>query len=538
PNDNFTLVRWDIEKCKLINSLFGMEMGDRVLTAAAEALKTRMEGKGTYGRYEGDNFVACFPTGAMDAEWLVDDIAKQMNDVLGKAGLTQTLILAGGVYPIEDRNVGVGEMCDRAAMAMRTIKGDYARHVAAYDDAIRRQMLEEQDILDNMVHALENGEFEVYLQPVYSLSTERVASAEALVRWNRPGKGIVSPGVFIPLFEKNGFISRLDYQIWEQVCQILAYRKRTDATVVPISVNLSRKSLYDPNICDKITDLTKSYGVEPELFRIEITESAYMDNASQLIATVKQLQERGHTVLMDDFGSGYSSLNTLREIPVDVLKMDMKFMEGFERGGRVGTIMTSVLRMAKWLGIPVIAEGVETYEEYEFLRSIGCEYTQGFYLARPMTYEDFENHLSNDQAVLAHKRSEFSEELVNEIMGDTPLPHVFATLFDGIALFEFRGDGVEVLRATSGYFDLFGYDASTFRTRGSLLVDLISESDYNRLVDACHRAVEGEESPRASIEWPRGSGHRVMATVAKVAADMSTNFLVIMGFLRLPGGEG
>lgn len=539
PSANYMLLRFDIEKFKLINSLFGIDMGDHVLTVTAKNLQERMAGRGTYGRYEADNFVACFVQGSMDPEALLNDIGDSVRSSFEDIGLTQTLVLAAGMYPIVERDIAVGEMCDRAAMAMRTTKGEYDRHIATYDDTLRRQLLEEQDILDNMERALENGEFEVYLQPVYSLATENVASAEALVRWNRPGRGIMSPGVFIPLFERNGFISKLDYLMWEQVCQIQTQRAELGLDALPISVNLSRKSLYNPNICTDILELTERYGVAPELFRIEITESAYMDNATQLISTVAQLQEHGFPVLMDDFGSGYSSLNTLREIPVDMLKLDMRFMEGFERGGRVGTIMAAVLRMSKWLGIPVIAEGVETFEEYEFLRTIGCEFTQGFYLARPMPYDDFEDHLARSQGVPPEPAREFSADLVNKVFGaDRTETSMFSALFDAMAVYEFSGDDVEVMRGDNGYFDLFGYDASTFGSEGSLLVDRVTPEDYQRILDACHRAVKGEKSARTSIEWPIGSGREVIVSCLKVASDTAANHLVLMGFLRTVISEG
>lgn len=218
---------------------------------------------------------------------------------------------------------------------------------------------------------------------------------------------------------------------------------------MPISVNLSRKSIYNPHLFEEIVALTSEHGIEPALFRIEVTESAYMDNAAQLIQTVKKLQEHGYPVLMDDFGSGYSSFNTLKDIPVNMLKVDMKFMEGFENGGRVGTILASILRMTKWLGIPVIAEGVETVEQYEFLRSIGCDYTQGFYFARPMSYTDFEKHLQGQPKILPEIATSFSAQDVNEVMGgDHLFDRVMGDIMDAYAIYEFHSNNLEVVRAS------------------------------------------------------------------------------------------
>lgn len=531
PDAHFCMLIWDIEKFKLINNLFGMDMGDRVLQEAAVSLGKHVAERGTYGRYESDHFVACVEGDTKEAERLVDSVVADLRSTFADAGLTQNLVIAAGVYPIEDSNISVDEMCDRAALAQRTIKGDYTRHIAYYDETLHEQLLQEQDILDNMEHALANGEFEVYLQPVYSMTTEKVASAEALVRWNRPGSGIVSPGVFIPLFERNGFISSLDRQMWQQVCQIQASRKAQKLPDLPISVNVSRKSLYNPYLAEEIEELTHYYQVEPRLFRIEITESAYMDNAEQLMTTVSKLQQAGFLVLMDDFGSGYSSLNTLKDIPVDMLKLDMRFMEGFDSGGRVGTVMASVLRMAKWLGVPVIAEGVETYDQYTFLKSAGCEYTQGFYLARPMPYDRFEEYVEGNQGVPDTDDKKISVDLVNLMMGgDSVTPRIVSGLFDGAAIFEYSGDSVEVLRADQGYFDMFGYSADTFKSKGNMLADRISENDYARVLEACSHAEKMREAGRAHITLP-STGRLVQVTCMSAVQEDEARSLVIMGFL-------
>lgn len=531
PHAQFFILRWDIEKFKLINNLFGMDIGDRVLQQAAESLRRQVAGRGTYGRYESDNFVACVEGEAKEAERIVTRIVDDLRSSFADVGLTQTLMIAAGVYPIEDNDISVDEMCDRAALAQQTVKGDYTRHLAYYNATLHKRLLQEQDILSNMERALAEGEFEVYLQPIYSMSTKQVASAEALVRWNRPGEGIVAPGVFIPLFERNGFISSLDRQMWQQVCRIQADRQAQNLPDLPISVNVSRKSLYNPYLAEEIEELAHYYRIEPHLFRIEITESAYMDNAEQLMATVAKLQHAGFLVLMDDFGSGYSSLNTLKDIPVDMLKLDMRFMEGFDSGGRVGTVMASVLRMAKWLGVPVIAEGVETPDQYAFLQSAGCEYVQGFYLARPMPYAQFEDYIAQQQGAPHAEEKTIPVDLVNLMMGgDSVTPRVLSALFDGVAIFEFSGDAVEVLRADQGYFDMFGYDASTFKMKGNMLADRISADDYEQVLAACKFAEETGGAGRACIRQPE-TGEAVRMSCIIAAQENDARSLVVMGFL-------
>ena len=489
------IVRWNVEKFKLVNSLFGIEAGDTLLCALADGISSHAHEVATYGRYASDHFVVCMANSSERVERLVDDVEAHLQRAATEVGLTQSIVLSIGVFPITDCQMQVEEMCAYAGMALNTVKGEYNRHLAYYDDELRQLLVEEQDILDNMDAALENGEFEVYLQPIYRMTTSLPAGAEALVRWNRPGKGIVPPGVFIPLFERIGFISKLDYQILQQVCLILNDRAARGLPELSISVNLSRKSLYDPELYDKVVSLTDSYGIKPELFRIEVTESAYMDNAEQLIDTVSKLQAHGFPVLMDDFGSGYSSLNTLREIPVDILKLDMKFMEGFEKGGRVGTIVSSILRMAKLLGVPVVAEGVETVEQYEFLRSVGCEYTQGFYFARPMPREQFEAFVANPNMPYDQRDFVLGENDINLIMGGSPLlDHLMRNVFDASVIYEYEVDGtLELVRANDDYFKLFGLDENTFSHKVTPEALGMNQENYQKLLGMCRSIFESDK---------------------------------------------
>lgn len=393
PDQEYLLAVWDFENFKTFNELFGTALGDKMLIAAARCMDDLFAGGGVYGRLSNDNFAFCFREGDADIEQVMEGIIGDISRLLSQNGIDFAPSLATGVYLVEDTDVEVSVMLDRAMMARNTIKGDYDRHIAYYNSELTDRMLEEQDILNNMEHALENGEFQVQLQPVYGIDSNQPVSAEALVRWPRPGHGIVSPGVFVPLFEENGFISKMDHSIWEQVCQILASRHDRGLPEIPISVNLSRRSIFNSSLYDEIVALVEKYGIEPRLFRIEVTESSYTENIDLVISMVTRLQDYGFTVLMDDFGSGYSSFNAFSDIPVDILKADMVFMRNLERNPRVASVFTSIVNMAHSLGIPVIAEGVETQEQYEFLHSVGCDYAQGYYCARPMDPDAFEAHV-------------------------------------------------------------------------------------------------------------------------------------------------
>lgn len=393
PDQEYLLAVWDFENFKTFNELFGTALGDKMLIAAARCMDDLFAGGGVYGRLGNDNFVFCFREGDADIEQVMEGIIGDISRLLSQNGIDFAPSLATGVHLVEDTDVEVSVMLDRAMMARNTIKGDYDRHIAYYNSELTDRMLEEQDILNNMEHALENGEFQVQLQPVYGIDSNQPVSAEALVRWHRPGHGIVSPGVLVPLFEENGFISKMDHSIWEQVCQILASRHDRGLPEIPISVNLSRRSIFNSSLYDEIVALVEKYGIEPRLFRIEVTESSYTENIDLVISMVTRLQDYGFTVLMDDFGSGYSSFNAFSDIPVDILKADMVFMRNLERNPRVASVFTSIVNMAHSLGIPVIAEGVETQEQYEFLHSVGCDYAQGYYCARPMDPDAFEAHV-------------------------------------------------------------------------------------------------------------------------------------------------
>lgn len=385
PEGTYNMVQFDIERFKVINELYGNFMGDRILLLIAEGLQKCLKSKGTYGRLEADHFAVCLPAGTEELQQVRD----QMEKSLASVKIEQKINLYYGVYTIEDRGMSVDLMCDRANLALRTVKGNSNRAYAVYNDELHQVVLSEQQLTNSMEEALLQRQFEVYYQPVVDLNTGDVVSAEALVRWSHPEKGMVSPGFFIPFFEHNGFIIKLDAYIREEVCRNMMELRRRGLRNIPVSVNVSRLEFYDPNLCRSIIDLTERYRLEPQMMRLEITESAYTDNPQQLLAAMKELQNYGFQVLMDDFGSGYSSLNMLKDVPVDILKMDMKFLEDQGISGRGPEILASLVRMAKKLGMRTIAEGIETKEQGDFLRSVGCEYGQGYYYARPMPADSF-----------------------------------------------------------------------------------------------------------------------------------------------------
>ena len=387
PEGAYSIVCSNVENFKLYNDTFGVAAGDRLLREIADIMRQMLGGRSVCGRFSGDRFMCLQER----------DQEKRDRNAFDpdQKGLTNgpSVVMRWGIYEITDRTVPVEQMCDRALLAADSIKGQYNRYFAVYDDALRSKLLREQAITEAMETALREGQFQVYLQPKYSLNDDCLAGAEALVRWIHPEWGFLSPGEFIPLFEKNGFITRLDRYVWEQVCVQLKSWQEKGYPPLPVSVNVSRADIYQPDLPSTLREIVGKYGVEPACLHLEITESAYTDNPNQIIETVSQLRELGFIIEMDDFGSGYSSLNMLNQMKLDVLKLDMKFIQNETAKPMEQGILRFIVGLARWLNLSVVAEGVETREQLERLREIGCDYVQGYFFARPMPREEFETLL-------------------------------------------------------------------------------------------------------------------------------------------------
>ncbi|MEG0832905.1 MAG: EAL domain-containing protein [Oscillospiraceae bacterium] len=504
-NVRYVLIRLNIEHFKLVNELFGKELGDSVLKHLAATLHKRYCGIGTYGRLADDHFALCIPKSEMD----LDSVFGANSSAFDDLNLNHTLTLSYGVYEVYDSLMPINLMCDRANLALQTLKGDYSRHLAYYDERMRKALHREREILDQMEAAIAQRQFVVYLQPIYALSSGKTVSAEALVRWNHPNRGMISPAEFVPIFESNGFISELDSYVWEEVCRYLCERAAKGFPSLPISVNASRKTLYSANLLEQLLKVTEKYGIDHSLLKIEMTESAYTDNPDQLLNTVQILKSSGFSVLMDDFGSGYSSLNTLKDIPVDTLKVDMKFLQGFEKGGRVGTIFTSVTRMANWLNVPVVAEGVETAEQLEFLRSVGCSLVQGYCFAKPMPYDEFEAHILKRAAVRSTaSRISFKENDLEILMGGNPLVNkLIGSVFGGLGIYELSDERLEVIRVNDGYYKIMGYDIDDFNRYSLNVWPLMYEDDLSLAKNTCRRAMEIGGSTCAIVRRYHKDGH-------------------------------
>ena len=390
PDKEYNIVCSNIVNFKLYNDTFGIPAGDRLLKNFAAGITEYLDGKGISCRYSADRFVCLQERGRETAQCTIFNRMRRSS----VAENLRNVEVKWGVYQIEDRTLPMEHMCDRAMLAADSIKGRYNRSVAVYDDTLRRKLLREQSITSCMESALADNQFTVYYQPKYRVSDSRLCGAEALVRWIHPEWGFMSPGEFIPLFEKNGFISKLDQFVWERTCQLLRQWQDKGYPPLPVSVNVSRADIYQPDLADCLQNLTKKYGVDPKLLHLEITESAYTENSKQIITAVDQLRARGFIIEMDDFGSGYSSLNMLSQLKLDVLKLDMQFIRNETSQSSNRGIMRLMVEMAHRMNLSVVAEGVEVQRQLDRLQEIGCDYVQGYLFSKPLPQEDYDELLS------------------------------------------------------------------------------------------------------------------------------------------------
>lgn len=386
PGEKYSMVCSNIKGFKLYNDLFGEQMGDEVLKAEAELLKESVGENTVYGRISGDEFAIFVPTKQYCADKFIENI-KRMKERFSSSQYQMHIHL--GVYEIDNRTEPVSVMCDKAKLAIESHSGDYNAIMTYYDRKLLEKSLYERKIVGEFDRALEDREFCMFLQPQIA-SDGSLLGAEALVRWQHPERGLVFPGDFIELFEKTGLIYRLDRYMWEMAAAKLQEWKKSGRENLYISVNISAKDFYYMDIYKEMTGLVEKYGISPVSLKLEITETVLMTEMRNQTELLESLRSYGFQIEIDDFGSGYSSLNMLKNIDVDVVKIDMGFLDETERQERGTSILSSIILLIKKLGMGVITEGVETREQVESLMGMGCDMFQGYYFAKPMPVLAFE----------------------------------------------------------------------------------------------------------------------------------------------------
>ncbi len=388
--ERIAFIQFDIQKFKIVNDLYGEKFGDEVLDFIERQLEKCCNERQFFINLRSDVFMVVTEyKNERELQAFIRELDSQTR--LFKSVKLQ---MSFGVYTVEDREMELRQMEDRAAMARKAAKKNILRNILFYREQFKESLYNRKFIEENMQAAISERQFCIYLQPQYSITKNEIIGAEALVRWLHPERGMIFPDQFIPVIEENGFIKRLDYYIWEEACRFIKRCEAAGINNCPVSVNVSRIHLRDNECIGILSDMIKDYSIPKKLLELEITETA---DDQQISMKALQLKEEGFTLLMDDFGSGYSSLNILLETPFDVIKLDRKFMINMMLSGKGRLILEQVITMADKLQLGVLAEGVETKEQVELLQNIGCDQVQGYYYAKPMPEDEFYNLLLNKE---------------------------------------------------------------------------------------------------------------------------------------------
>ena len=490
----YIMASFDIDKFKVVNDQYGSVKGDEVLRHVAGVFAAGFEPHGGLCcRISADNFAVLYPAAFQDTE----DIAEIRREASSIDGIIFPIAFSIGRYIIDDVTLEPAAMYDRAVLAARLVKGRYGEKIGVYTEEMRERLLHEQEIVTEMEFALKDRQFEVWFQPQYNHSTDALIGAEALVRWRHPQKGLIPPSDFIPIFEQNGFVYELDRFVWEEVCRYLKKWQNEGRSPLPVSVNVSRYDVFQSDVVETICALVRRYGLPADMLRLEVTESAFAESAEHVVGIVRELIDCGFTVEIDDFGSAYSSLNTLKDVPAQILKLDMKFFENSGDSQRGGNIVESVVRMAKWLGMSVIAEGVETLAQANFLRSVGCNYIQGYLYAKPMSAPQYEAYCGGSEKEEKLLVLETVENLDSSSFWDAKSMDtlIFNSYVGAACIFEYCNGEIEVIRATEKYAQIIGSAEMTVE-------DALKINWSNHLADSCKERLISviEESIRTKKE--------------------------------------
>ena len=393
PDWKMDAVALNIDRFHSINELYGREYGNNVLTVLGREIRSFLSENGGIGcRTQADQFlISCMSRSSYES------VFKMFQSRLDRFSKGAGIHLRMGVCPWRE-DLTIEQQFDRAKLACNMGRGNYMTSLVVYDEKMYQDDLYSERLISDVNRAAAEHQFLVFYQPKYDIQSvpPRLKSAEALIRWNHPELGMISPGVFIPLFEGNGLISIVDNYVWEETARQIQAWKQKYGWSVPVSVNLSRADLFDPSLEQKLLSLLKQYEITTEDLLLEVTESAYTDNAEHLIEVVRKLRSDGFRIEMDDFGSGYSSLNMLSSLPIDALKMDMKFIQNAAADNREFRLIELILDIAEFLGVPVIAEGVETENQMTMLKDAGCDLVQGYYFSKPVPAPEFEKLIENE----------------------------------------------------------------------------------------------------------------------------------------------
>ncbi|MBP3710789.1 MAG: EAL domain-containing protein [Treponema sp.] len=476
----------EIDNFRFFRLWYGKELGDTYLSLVAKTLlQFQTQFGGIVGYFGGAQFALCIPSDAQQIQMIEKKLAECRvlpSDINGFFTVT-------GIYHIDDGMLSSEVMYDRAAIALASVRGNHLARSVEYDKDIGKVLDEEIKMLADIQRGLDEDEFVFYVQPKCDMRSGKILGAEALVRWIHKDSGLVLPGRFMPLLEKSGFTSFIDKFIWEKVCAWQRSWIDSGHKPLPISVNVSRTDLFSFDVAAFFIALVKKYDIAPHLIEIEITESAYAENYTAIGEAINKLKEAGFPMLMDDFGSGYSSLNMLRNISFDILKFDMKFLRGSDESRKRGLdILESVVNMARLINVPVIMEGVETTDQVKFLVDMGCRYAQGYYYYKPMSVQDFETLLADETRVdySGYTGKSVDQIHLRELMESTDVTDTLLNdLMGPVAFYDMFGGTIEIERVNEPYYRYFqaGSDSTLSVADGH-----VQKSEYGKLQEQFERA--------------------------------------------------
>ncbi len=493
PGKKYSLIAFDFDNFKSSNSLYGVEKCNEFLAfTAREMMKALPEG--ISGRYGGDQYILFFES---EHDFDMQRLTRISKLILDKASIPHQIVKMGIYTPI-DVELPIVICCDRAFLSISRIKGKYGKDYAFFEEELQSQLLNEQRIIETMERALEECQFQVFYQPKHETISGNIAGAEALVRWNHPEYGFMSPGQFIPLFERNGFIVKLDSFVLEQVCKDIQRWKQDGLPLVPISVNVSRRDFIESGCIDKQYQIVEKYNIDHSLLHMEVTESLYSENTDLIISQVKRTQEMGFVIEMDDFGAGYSSLGSLSTFPLNVLKLDISFVRNIVKNE---IVIENIIKMAHRMGLLVIAEGAETVEQFKILRTLGCDYIQGYYFSKPLPVKEFEAYLKKSSVLscgnitlrdFAKTRTSLSEDMLmaaNEVAEGIPG-----------GFFSYHADGgLELISFNSELIRMYGCStAEEFRDYvGNSFCGIVHPDDFTRV----QRSIDMQITEHNNIDY-------------------------------------
>ena len=388
---SYVVVYANIDRFKLINETYGNDVGNQILRQIHKIIDDELRWDEVSGRIMADNFGVLMRYHSLPKlDQRLYRISKQLSELTDEQGNSYGIILYFGVYVVEEDETNISVMLEHANLARKKISPSHLVPMGIYDVKESQRLGRDKALEMKMHNALEQGHFVPFLQPKYELEGESIAGAEALVRWIDPEEGMIYPNEFIPLFESNGFIVELDLYMFEEVCKLVERWNKEGHPIIPVSVNLSRSHFEIPNFFDYYEYVLKKYDVPPRSIEIELTESLFFNDMESLSVLVQQIHDAGLSCSIDDFGSGYSSLNMLKDVKVDALKLDRVFFESGDNDERGKDIVQSVIQLAQALDLHTISEGVEEREQVEFLKEMHCDLIQGYVFAKPMPVPEFE----------------------------------------------------------------------------------------------------------------------------------------------------